>query len=187
MVGTKIDPQSQRGLTLVELLVVIVILALASSVVLLTAPPSRPKVREDAERFAARLQIALDDAIVSERSSRLAIDAVGYRFQVLDGDKWRDIETVRNLARAEFDRRTTAILSAPEAANANSRALGHEEIAAGVAEKKQGAEEKLLAIPLDPLGEQTPLTVRFSSPEGAFTVALDETGAITLRDDGKTR
>lgn len=187
MVGSKINRQPERGLTLVELLVVIVILALASSVVLLTAPPSRPKVREDAERFAARLQIALDDAIVSGRSSRLAIDAVGYRFQSLDGDEWRDIETVKNLAPIEFDRRTTATPTVPDAANDNVRALGHDETGTGASDKEEAEDEKSLTVPLDPLGEQMPLTLRFSSPDGVFTVSLDEGAAITVRDDAKAR
>ncbi|OFX05720.1 MAG: type II secretion system protein GspH [Alphaproteobacteria bacterium RIFCSPHIGHO2_12_FULL_63_12] len=84
MVGRKIIRNAQRGLTLIELLVVIVILALASSLVLLTAPPTRPPVRDEAERFARRMELALDEAITSSRPMRVKIDALGYVFEQLD-------------------------------------------------------------------------------------------------------
>lgn len=169
---------SQRGLTLIELLVVIVILALASTVVLLTAPPLRPPVRDEAERFAARLQLALDEAITSARPMRVKIDAEGYAFETLEEDDWAPVEGVPVLARREFDDGITMTPKIADAANENARALG-------VEEQDEAAEddEGSYAVPLDPLGAQLAFTMKFSSSDGVWTAAVDESGKVSVKED----
>ena len=149
MVGRKIARARQRGLTLVELLVVIVILALASSVVLLTAPPSRPEVRDEAERFAARMQLALDHAITSTAPVRVKIDPSGYVFETLapaipenekiesdqaeeeEGDsgniRWKSVAGASALARRNFEKGVTVTPEIADAANDNARELGEDD------------------------------------------------------------
>ncbi len=167
----------QRGLTLIELLVVIAILALASSVVLLNAPPSRPAVREDAERFAARLQLALDEAIAAGAVMRIRVDALGYEFEMLQAGEWRAIENDRLLGGAVFDEATTALVEIADPANDNARALG-------VDERADEAKDKSIRIILDPLGAQTAFVARFSSSQGAWRVVLSDTGAVSVAQDG---
>lgn len=170
---------SQRGLTLVELLVVIVILALASSVVLLTAPPSRPSVRDDAERFAARLQLALDEAIASARPMRVRIDAAGYAFEALGPGGWVAIATAPVLARREFAGGVTATAVIADAANDNARELGAEERDDEANEEEDG----VYAIPLDPLGAQAAFSLKFSSRDGVWTAAVDEGGKVSVTEN----
>lgn len=176
LAGEKIA--SQRGLTLVELLVVIVILALASAVVLLTAPPTRPPVRDEAERFAARMQLALDEAITSARPMRVKIDAGGYAFETLEKEGWAPVEGAPILARREFDDGITMTPEIADAANDNARALGVEE-QDEAAEEDEGA----YAVPLDPLGAQLAFTVKFSSGDGVWTAAVDERGKVSVKED----
>ncbi|MEX0645770.1 MAG: type II secretion system protein, partial [Parvularculaceae bacterium] len=56
--------KKQRGVTLLELLVVMAILALVASIAVLSAPPARGAARDEAERFAARFIAACEESIV---------------------------------------------------------------------------------------------------------------------------
>jgi general secretion pathway protein H len=168
--------------TLVELLVVIVILALASAVVLLTAPPSRPPVRDDAERFAARVQLALDDAITSAQPMRVTLDAQGYVFETLGADGWAPVATDKAFIRRNFDSGTTATPEIEDAANDNARALGVEEESGEEEEAEE--EEGAYSIPLDPLGAQTAFSVRFSSGDGVWVVSVDQGAAVSVKENG---
>ncbi len=73
-------PQSQRGFTLVEMMVVMVIIALAATAVVLAMPEANGGVAAEAERFAARAKAARDAAIVEARPALLSVDAAGYAF-----------------------------------------------------------------------------------------------------------
>ncbi len=167
-------------MTLVELLVVIVILALASAVVLLTAPPSRPSVRDDAERFAARVQLALDDAITSAQPMRVTLDAQGYVLETLGADGWAPVATDKAFIRRNFDSGTAATPEIEDAANDNARALGVEEESG----EEEEAEEGAYSIPLDPLGAQTAFSVRFSSGDGVWVVSVDQGAAVSVKENG---
>ncbi len=178
MVGRNLNRGRQRGLTLIELLVVIVILALASTFVLLNAPPSRPAVREDAERFAARMQIAFDDAIATGANMRVSIDTTGYAFETLKEGEWTAVESHPAFGRKNFDKATTATVEIDDAANDNSRALGGDERA-----EDDDEDDEAHRIPLDPLGAQAAFKVRLSSARGVWTVSVTDAGAIAVDQD----
>jgi general secretion pathway protein H len=67
-----------RGFTLVELMVVIVIIGLAAAAVVLTLPDEGSGLGGEAERFAARAKAARDMAIVESRAATVAIGPGGY-------------------------------------------------------------------------------------------------------------
>ena len=60
--GAKVRAANRAGFTLVELLMVVAIIGLAAGAVVLSVPDPRPSVAEDAERFAARLSRAREEA-----------------------------------------------------------------------------------------------------------------------------
>src|SRR3954470_17340021 len=66
------------GFTLVELMVVLVILGLASAAVILTLPERGGSLSAEAERFAARAKAARDNAILDARAASVAIGPGGY-------------------------------------------------------------------------------------------------------------
>lgn len=78
----------QRGFTLVELMVVITVIALASAVAVLAMPDPRGRVFDEAARFAARAKAARDVAIVEGTPVSLWVTAGGYGFDRRAGGVW---------------------------------------------------------------------------------------------------
>ena len=78
-----------RGFTLIELMVVMTIFALAAVAVVLVMPDPRGRIRDDAERFAARARAAHDAAIVSARPVSVWVTPGGYGFDERAGGQWR--------------------------------------------------------------------------------------------------
>lgn len=76
------------GFTLVELMVTITIVGLAAGAVMLAAPRARPAASFEAERLAARLQRAREEALLTNRVVAVDIDGAGYRFSALDASGW---------------------------------------------------------------------------------------------------
>src|SRR3546814_13204921 len=67
-----------NGFTLVELMVVLAILALAAAAVVLTIPGEEQHVRSEADRLAARLAAARDIAVIEGRSVAADLAPSGY-------------------------------------------------------------------------------------------------------------
>jgi general secretion pathway protein H len=73
---------ARAGLTLVELMIVLVILGLAGAAVVMTLPDSTPSLDREAEVFAARLVRAREEAILTNRTVEVSADAEGYAFRI---------------------------------------------------------------------------------------------------------
>ncbi|RDE05152.1 GspH/FimT family pseudopilin [Sphingomonas aracearum] len=78
----------ERGFTLVELMIVITIIGLASAAVALSLPDPRGRLDEEAERFAARTRVARDFAIINARPASVWVTAGGYGFEQRRGGAW---------------------------------------------------------------------------------------------------
>lgn len=66
------------GFTLVELMVVLVIIGLATAAVILTLPERGGSLFSEAERFAARTKAARDNAILESRPASVDVGPGGY-------------------------------------------------------------------------------------------------------------
>lgn len=80
--------RTRQGFTLVELLVVIAVIGVAATAVVLSAPDPRPTAAREAERFAARLTLAREEAILTNRAVAVRLSPDGYRFEAYDGQGW---------------------------------------------------------------------------------------------------
>ena len=82
----------RAGFTLVELMMTLVVIGLAAGAVVLSMPDPRPAAGEAAERFAARLVRAREEAILTNRLVSVTTDPQGYAFARFDGDAWTPLD-----------------------------------------------------------------------------------------------
>lgn len=80
-----------NGFTLVELMVVLAIMALAATTVVLTIPGEERSVRSEAERLAARLAGARDIAVIEGRSVAVNFAPSGYGFERRIAGEWQPL------------------------------------------------------------------------------------------------
>lgn len=82
--------RSERGFTLVELMVVIVIMGLMASVAVLSLPDPRGSLRGEAERFAARAKATQEAALIESRSTSVRVDPAGYAIARSRDGQWQE-------------------------------------------------------------------------------------------------
>lgn len=80
-----------RGVTLIEILVVLVILTVIASILVLSvrAADGSARARQEAMRLASRLDYACERAELSGRTIGLVINIDGYLFLRAEGDQWQ--------------------------------------------------------------------------------------------------
>jgi type II secretion system protein H len=81
----------QQGFTLVELMVVIAIMAVATAAVIFAIPDPRGRLIDDAEKFAARANAARDDAILQSRDMRVLVTGTGYQVERRRQGAWQPL------------------------------------------------------------------------------------------------
>lgn len=113
--------EGEDGFTLVELLVVVVIIGLAASVVMLSAPSGRPSVAAEAEAFGARLVRAKEEAVLTNRAVGVVVGPEGYAFRVRTTGGWEPLQdkTFKNV-----DWGDGVLASLPERVQVNFEATG---------------------------------------------------------------
>lgn len=104
----------QRGFTLLELLVVMVIAGVILGMVAYNATSdARQVLHNDAQRIALLLQLARDEAIVRNRPIAFEIETDRYRFLQRDGNAWQALAQDDLLREREFKRSPVAISISP--------------------------------------------------------------------------
>ena len=80
------------GFSLVELLVVVAMLGLLGGAVLLTLPPDAARAADQADRLAAHLARAREEAVLANRAVAVRVDAGGYRFEQRREGRWQALD-----------------------------------------------------------------------------------------------
>ncbi len=79
---------SEQGFTLIEMMVVLLLVGLASSMVLLNLPPGGARLADEAEHLAARIQYAQQEAVLTNRPVEIVLAANDSSFRVQRRGRW---------------------------------------------------------------------------------------------------
>lgn len=82
---------ARNGFSLVEMMVVLMVMGLLATVAVLTIPGDERRLREEAERFAARTLAARDEAIIGARPIALVVSERGYYFERRMEGQWQPL------------------------------------------------------------------------------------------------
>ncbi|HRO03444.1 MAG TPA: GspH/FimT family pseudopilin [Terricaulis sp.] len=85
-IGNK--PPPDAGFSLVEALTALMVIGLLVGAVVLAAPGADHKVRDEAQRLAARIVAAQDESILINRPVALVVTQNGYAFERLEHQGW---------------------------------------------------------------------------------------------------
>ena len=84
--------RQQRGFTLIEILVVLVVIGIAMAMVAINGMPgARDGLRFETERLAQLLSLAREEAQVRGAPIRLEADETRYRFAILRDRQWQPL------------------------------------------------------------------------------------------------
>jgi general secretion pathway protein H len=78
-----------NGFTLVEIMVVVFLIGLASAAVILSLPGDASKLRDQADRLAARIASARDSAVLTSRPIAVWLRPSGYGFEERRDGVWQ--------------------------------------------------------------------------------------------------
>jgi general secretion pathway protein H len=164
---------NQRGVTLLELLVVMAILALTASIIVLSAPPPQGPAKAEAERFAVRLIAASEEAIIAGKALRLDLSPTDYRFLAFAEGEWKPVAGAAFLAERRISSDVLATIEIEDPALANE------------APATRPQDDPVRRILLDPVGLVVPFVVDFADRNERWQVRQGADGRVEVRPYGR--
>jgi len=107
----KAKPHHEAGFTLTEILIVLVIIALMSSAVILTIPPSKSKLETQAQMMVGALNQMSQNSLINGRVSAVGFSKDGFGLYDYVNGEWAETfsEGWRDSYRLEFEREETKL------------------------------------------------------------------------------
>ncbi len=169
----------QRGFTLIEVLLVVLLIGIVSGIVLLAATPndSSRLVASETERLAEALSLAADEAVSDNQQLGLMLDEKGYLFLTFD-DTTRQWLPSTNPAFTAYELPPNISVHLLKDDTSKELALKPKEQAK---RDQEGLKPQVLLLSS---GETSSVVLEFSADDGQpQTLSLDELGTITLSTD----
>lgn len=157
---------TDAGISLIEILVGISILAIVAFAVTLSVQPSNDELREEAQRLAVRLDQAGREAIATGQPVGLAVDGEHYAFYRYVDGRWWALE----------DHPTLRARHLPDNIRLDLRD--------GYTVPPQARAGVFPAFWFDPAGLSEPFRLQLESEGRAIELDRDQTGAIALHEVG---
>lgn len=148
---------SDAGVTLVEAMVALMIVGLMVGAVVLMAPGPEAKIREEADRLAARIVLAGEESIILNRSMSLVVTGDGYGFERLESAGWIEVEPNSPLGFRAWPT----------------------DIDVEVEQSQAGPDDPRVAR-FDALGEAAPTRILISGPAARWRVSVDGQGGVDV-------
>ena len=104
---TRRTPPRRNGFTLIELMVVLVVMALAATAVVLTFRPS-DHARTEAVMLAGRITALRDEAVMRSRPTGIWVTPSGFTFEQYSNREWQPLSGQRFDGRSAFRSGVTA-------------------------------------------------------------------------------
>ena len=177
----------ERGFTLLEIMLVIFLIGLASSGVVQTfATNSEPPAKKAAQDFLTRFAQFKDRAVIEGQTLGVLIDAPGYQFMQRRQGQWLPVSATRLSAQVTVPKQVQMLLQPGSdiwqkeyALELQRRRLTLHDIEL---ELQKEAKKKTPQIRFSPFEPATPFTLRFYSAaqNACWAVKLAHDGALSL-------
>lgn len=170
--------RAQRGVTLVEILIVLMIAALVAGIVILNAPPGRSDARTTAEKFAAKLDLMTQEAVTTGALIGMEVSEGGFSTYRYQGGEWRPLTSLANSA-ATFPAEFSVEVAYETAAHKNE-SKGERRAESRFSEEPETPKPN---VTFTPTGQTTPLEVVFRARRESVRVRLNGAGRVELSRD----
>jgi len=182
----------QRGFTLIEIMVVMVIVGVMIGMITLVATGNRDKreLENEARRLIAVLQMAADEAVMQNLEIGLEVDAEGYTFRGFDEQQKRWIELPQSFLRDSSFPDSVAVDTTTLGAGYTLQTKPQASPGAGLDDDEQEEAMFRPQILLLSSGESSPFTLRMSSvssPQLAYRLVSDGVNPVTLEEPDDDR
>ncbi|ADM09775.1 general secretion pathway protein H [Parvularcula bermudensis HTCC2503] len=178
-ISARSDKAAARGVTLVELLVVMAILALMTGVTLTTMRPGRETLEEDAQRLAVSIKTLSDLAVTTGRAFGLDIEEGAVMRYSYGSEGWSRAGTET----APSD--VTLTLLTAESFDYGRRAEDDTADRFFLQDRADEADTSPPVPPrviLSPVGEITTFSLRLEKGDRAMLIVSTETSQVEIRD-----
>lgn len=174
----RLNLKHQLGFTLIELMLVVLLIGLASTIVLMTVDDSKQKklVKRSAHKMAALSNVALDQAVLTGRDYGMVLTGNKYHFVELVEQRWQAAQDILLQEQILENISMTAEIEGfqwlPDQTDYSSSALFTErEVDQALDDQEKPHIPQLLILSS---GEMTPFTI---------TMSLDDEQIFDLRQD----
>ncbi|MGV3001985.1 type II secretion system minor pseudopilin GspH [Vibrio sp. E150_018] len=187
--------QRQRGFTLLEVLLVVVLMSLSALAVVQTLPQSNDdQAKDEASRFFQRLQLLSDDAILNGQDYGLRFDEKKsiYTYMQLTEGGWQKVKNSKYFTETTLPEDLTFSFELGSEAWGDSDSLFEQEDFYEDRFEDSDAKPKPPQVYVLSSGDVTPFLLTFTSepnqkPEQTWRVKVTEAGVIQLLAPGMSR
>ncbi|WP_417879593.1 type II secretion system minor pseudopilin GspH [Vibrio sp.] len=187
--------QRQRGFTLLEVLLVVVLMSLSALAVVQTLPQSNDdQAKDEVSRFFQRLQLLSDDAILNGQDYGLRFDEKKsiYTYMQLTEGGWQKVQNSKYFTETTLPEDLTFSFELGSEAWGDSDSLFEQEDFYEDRFEDSDAKPKPPQVYVLSSGDVTPFLLTFTSepnqkPEQTWRVKVTEAGVIQLLAPGMSR